>query len=1672
MELPYIPKQVLDCLFINSLTADRNLLDEVDPALGRMGNLTVLSLSWNRIESPLPLSLWELNMLKTLNLDHNQIDEIPADIEKLSSLTKLRLDANNLEQIPPQMGERTNLKYLALDRNNLVDLPKEMKQMKLLSTLTMSRNALTFVPKCVFNMNKLKVLHVHQNEIPMFPTELEKLKHLTDLNFAQNLLTDLPEMISRLVTLKKLDVSKNEIRFIGPEIEKLVNLEFLAISYNLFQALPEELRACTKMTRLNLNANKLSYLPQDLTRLAKLEVLDLRNNSFIAITPQIGRMSAITSLRVDGNEIHTPPPYVCDLETKAMLRYLDRIDTAILTGEIDYTSLSVPPNRVLVQKGYTSGRRVIKDKFKTLPEVPVFLHNCGFQFPHGMWTGMGGMMRRNMTSMTLAGNGLKRLDGNELAGYREKCLVPHMMKDKKVPEDGWVLDPLSNLQKLQLQANRLEDLPTQIEYLTALTYVDLTSNSLERLSGPHIAPLTNLRTLNLHNNPKLRRLPNEMGLFDRLTWLDVTQCMLISPPPVIVQRGCRPIINYLRKLYDARFSYRLDLDGEKLFHVPIDVTEHTFLTELSLRDNGLTVLPPGLGAIVGLFALRLESNFLAHLPVELGLLTGLTELGLGRNMLQGIAPETLLQFQNMRKIDLCNNHLRALPRELAELTRLTDLDASSNALPTLPFELHRLTNLTRLRLHRNVLKLPLKDLADVACGPEEDIGVLLEFLRTCANAQGDKHKHHKIPATRHLDLSRRPYKIVPSEVLRITTLTTLKLAHYGMENMLEGISQLVNLTLLELHDNRLRGLPDSMQQLTGLQRLSLGRNWLCRLPYCLTSMQQLKDLQVEENQLSVIFADIQHCSSLTELNARGNCLRQLTPALVLLTHLQTLDVSENQIPFVPKEMGAMTHLVRLSLKGNYIVELPLEWCTLAEGHLVCFDIQENGLKSPPPEILARGSELVFEYLRRFHLARVSGVLDLSDMGLTYLPAEVMRFYKSAGVQSTGLKRLILDGNRLGWLPNYLRTMTTLTHLSLKNCGLTKLPYCIGDLRDLTRIDLQGNDIQSPPDEIIRRGVHAMVRYMRAVDGAWWTKVLDISGQRFENVPVEICDVDSLTSLKMHSQYFTDIPLEIGRLSALTHLDLQHCHLVEMPETVGQCYNLRELILNNNKLVTMPAGLGSCTALTSLRLHENLLEELPTTIGACTLLQDLRLFNNNLLHLPLEVGNMCYLPALRVSSNQLGELTIGVGGLDACCDFLAAENYLESLPSQIGLLTNITRLRVTNNRITALPSEIGNLCNMTELGVSDNQLRELPALGHLTALRNLEVANNPLTVPPDTVIRKGTFAIVNYLRVLYEARGAPAEIVARGLPTVEAFHEAMQQGRDSSVLSLRARLLEAVPRHAGAAVHDITALTELDLECNVIADLSDARLGDLVGLRVLKLSYNQLLALPNELRRLTCLTVLEACYNFLPAIPPCICALPLQQLVLDSNEIREVPDFVAQLTGLTMLSLTNNSIRKISEVVPARLTKLDRLLLQRNELMTLPPTLMALQALHTLDLSFNQLYALPPGFAELSSLRILRLAYNDLEFASMTLDGMHELLELRLTSNRLAGIPHTFAALKKLEVFHIGGNIFPVEPQHHFLRTWEATQKWLRLNFDAYVRAQTEKTGLGVGVGGLRKVKGI
>ena len=133
--------------------------------------------------------------------------------------------------------------------------------------------------------------------------------------------------------------------------------------------------------------------------------------------------------------------------------------------------------------------------------------------------------------------------------------------------------------------------------------------------------------------------------------------------------------------------------------------------------------------------------------------------------------------------------------------------------------------------------------------------------------------------------------------------------------------------------------------------------------------------------------------------------------------------------------------------------------------------------------------------------------------------------------------------------------------------------------------------------------------------------------------------------------------------------------------------------------------------------------------------------------------------------------------------------------------------------------------------------------------------------------KGTKAIVSYLFRMYEARGAPREIVLRGRNAVENFHELLNQATQLHSLSLRCKNLEDVPKQ----VPLLTSLTWLELSVNFIHTLPPS-MGDLVQLTHLDISYNELPDIPESLASLQQMDFARLSFNFFAFIPTCVCVL--------------------------------------------------------------------------------------------------------------------------------------------------------------------------------------------------------
>merc|ERR1711907_95747 len=106
---------------------------DFDKAIQEAGESQSLSLEDFRLRN-LPEGLWETplnlllfgagwNLLKSLDLTHNYIKELPAEIARLTNLKVLNAGYNELTALPESINELSNLQELHLHFNNIVSLP-------------------------------------------------------------------------------------------------------------------------------------------------------------------------------------------------------------------------------------------------------------------------------------------------------------------------------------------------------------------------------------------------------------------------------------------------------------------------------------------------------------------------------------------------------------------------------------------------------------------------------------------------------------------------------------------------------------------------------------------------------------------------------------------------------------------------------------------------------------------------------------------------------------------------------------------------------------------------------------------------------------------------------------------------------------------------------------------------------------------------------------------------------------------------------------------------------------------------------------------------------------------------------------------------------------------------------------------------------------------------------------------------------------------------------------------------------------------------------------------------------------------------------------------------------------------------------------------------------------
>jgi len=158
----------------------------------------------------------------------------------------------------------------------------------------------------------------------------------------------------------------------------------------------------------------------------------------------------------------------------------------------------------------------------------------------------------------------------------------------------------------------------------------------------------------------------------------------------------------------------------------------------------------------------------------------------------------------------------------------------------------------------------------------------------------------------------------------------------------------------------------------------------------------------------------------------------------------------------------------------------------------------------------------------------------------------------------------------------LRSLDTsnLCELNLKKAGLSTLPPQVGELSQLTKLDVSLSPLSDLPE---------------AIDQLRNLRILFCLGCRFRSVPTVLGSLPALYMLSFKSNQLVTIP-PAALAPTLQWLILTDNQLEALPSTLPT--GLRKVMLTNNRLRRLPDALVECANLELIRLADNALESLP------------------------------------------------------------------------------------------------------------------------------------------------------------------------------------------------------------------------------------------------------------------------------------------------------------------------------------------------------------------------------------------------------------------------------------------------------------------------------------------------
>ncbi|XP_064167737.1 toll-like receptor 7 [Anguilla rostrata] len=608
-------------------------------------------------------SFWHLRNLKSLYLDGNQLSSIPRGLPP--SLTLLSLEVNSIHTILREnLSELTNIEVLYFGQNCYYRNPCNVSyyieegafsDLRNLTVLSLKSNNMSHVPHDL--PASLKELYLYNNNIRSITAE--DFRNLTELEIL-DLSGNCPRCYNAPFPCTPCP-GNGELFVDAAAFKNLTKLKTLRLHSNSLTTVKSEwFQAKEGLQVLDLSSN---FLARHITNttfpvyLPGLEELDLSFNyelqrypASLSLSPSFSYLTSLRVLRIRGFVFQQLTKK--DISPLIQLRYLEILDLG--TNFIKMTNLRILTELKNIKIINLSDNKISSPSDGERPKES-----------------FGGE-----TSVATPMVGAAQYSGGEdvhyfrYDEYARSCKYKNKEASSAMPvikqqciEFGKTLD---------LSRNNIFFLDPKFLNFSELRCLNLSGNAMSQsLNGSEFKFLKNLQYLDFSYNRLDLLYSTAFQELSNLTVLDISQ-----NEHYFVSEGLTHMLNFTNNLPKLD---KLFMNFNQISTSTNTEMESRSLSLLEFKGNRLDMLWRDgdtryvnyFRKLVNLTVLDISSNNLNFIPSQAikGFPTNLRELYLSKNVFKTFSWGDLMYLSELEILDLSENKLQTVPRELANCTR-------------------------------------------------------------------------------------------------------------------------------------------------------------------------------------------------------------------------------------------------------------------------------------------------------------------------------------------------------------------------------------------------------------------------------------------------------------------------------------------------------------------------------------------------------------------------------------------------------------------------------------------------------------------------------------------------------------------------------------------------------------------------------------------------------------------------------------------------------------------------------------------------------------------------------------------------------------------------------------------------------------------------------------------